>query len=238
MDARLILILAVLLVGGTNGKKVFEVPEHDILSTENVEKVLGGQITEGSSDLVARAVSLAKDKEPYKELIKINTFEDSDCTPAETEKRDKICKEYGGRSRKYCQDCAKHLRDQCRKYPYAILVANIDHKYLSEIKRFEDDFGNFESATGMLKFSLEMALETFFSLPEQLDRREEVKVACDNFRQKIQFPLSYFGHSTNRFSNRNLIASLKSDGSTKNDSGRGLANAMEDCDYVIKVLSK
>jgi hypothetical protein len=139
MDARLVLVWTVLLVGSTSeAMQVFEVGSYAAFSTEKIERLLSDPRT--SVEMVAQVISLANDQKKYEELIKVNSYNDSDCTQAEVEQREIICTKYSGKLNEYCRKCVGELSSHCAYHPHLVLIANVGHEHLVGIESFEREF--------------------------------------------------------------------------------------------------
>jgi hypothetical protein len=228
MDARLVLVLAVLLFGGTShAMERFAVRIRPTLSTKNLEKFLSNPRTPVED--VARAVAMARDQMKYEELIEVNSYNDSDCTQAEVEKRKKICQKHKGKLAEYCNHCVLSLNIYCSNHPNEVLVANVASEYLNEIMRFERDLEKFISEVEMSRFPWDMIVESFLAEPEQLESLDQLKVACNNFIQIAERTSSYFD-SGRRFDHGNLLLRRGNRAAKE----RGLIEALDDCEVVVR----
>jgi hypothetical protein len=237
MDARLVLVLTVLLVATSDAMKVYEVETNPILRTEHVEQLLRKEPLPFRS--TAHVLSLARDLEIYEELIGVNSYEDSDCTQAELEKRAKICRKYSQKysqnHNRYCASCVEKLIRHCVEHPSAVLAANVNGEYLEVIKSFESNLTKFISDNGIpdaLLTSIKL-LDSFFLEPKHLELLEKLKVACDHYSQKANESLKYFKSISDVFSFKKANIEKKLKDEEVNGSRRGLLDAVEDCKIVV-----
>jgi flavodoxin len=233
MDARLVLVLAVLLVGGTSdAMQVFDVPDAPAIGEKDLETLLRERAAPNLK-MVARLIPRARDWEQYKDLIEINNYEDSDCTQAKVHELINVCAKYSGILQEYCVKCIEELKSYCRWHPNAVLAANIESEHLDVIKRFEHNLAKFiarENINGR-EVPREIVLRRFFTEEQQQEPLENLKDACNNYLEKSHLSWSHF--ETHSFKRSDTLMALRED--TQAQHRRLLFKALEDCNFVVEL---
>jgi hypothetical protein len=237
MDARLVLVLAALLVDPSDAKQVFKTDMWGHrMPNERVEGLLAAP--ELKPEEIAKLASLAEDASAlsaaaqvtYAELIELNNYEKKHCTKTELERRMGVCTRLDGVFRDYCDRCVSGVKSYCADNPYVLLELDdsIGPQVLATLKQYEADFEQYRNREGMVHFDEDTLVETFY---RELDetRRAQIKQACQKYRDNFDSAVSSFEKKRSE----TLERLGKSRSAKKWGVYRSLAEAVVDCATVL-----
>jgi hypothetical protein len=214
MDARLILVLAALLVG--SDATPFDLPDLN-LQTNGEKFEFYRHIADGEKQ--------------YAHLAALNEFsKESDCKRDKFESLSQICPDFHPSERKYCNRMAvkfveKH-RAECEGDLRAVLSSSIGKDRLETIEKFEAGLAEYIKNGGLEEFPSYVTAKMFAFQSHRL-HSELIRLvdACVVYNANYDRELSFFEKS--REETRKLLA--------KSGSERGLVEAMEDCKSISPI---
>jgi hypothetical protein len=216
MDARLILVLAALLVG-TSGATPTKLPDLK-------------EQTKGEKFKFYHYI-LDEDK-PYAHLANINDFsKESGCKRDKFESLSKICDDFEPSEREYCDRVAakfveKH-KAECGDDLRAVLLSSIGKDRLETIENFEAGLAQYIKNGGLEELPSHVTAKMFAFQPNRLKRELESLVkACRVYDALYDRELSFFEKSRDE-TLKQLAESSRF--------GRGLKEAMEDCETISRI---
>jgi nitrogen regulatory protein PII-like uncharacterized protein len=235
MDARLALVLTVLLVGTSYADQVFNVNYAGSLSDEDVDEMMRNSDTSDVAE-VAHMIGMAVAEGKYQELKRINWYGlYADCSAAKLEKRKNICAKYSGKINEYCEHCVKELINKCLKHPS--VITSIDEEYfngpIAALQRALDQFLSENKISHSI--SREMYVKAFLSDPCQQAKLEWMKAGCEKYIQKYNGLRSFFENNVSPDDFQEFIQSLE-DPEKSGFRRTSLFGSIEECKFIVNFL--
>jgi hypothetical protein len=218
MDARLVLVLAALLVGASDATQVPQTSKLLPPPMRLDEKDLDSY--HALSDLYKQYAHLA-------EMIEFS--KESDCKQYKFEEAWEICAEFNEIERENCEQLAENFKDsnkkECTEDPHAVLSASIGKNHVRRIRDFEAGLEGYIVRKELRNFPRFVSVRMFALRSNRLGQFEELKESCRLYLHNYEEALSYFEESR-----KETLKLLRHN--SRNGYGRELEHAMEDCKYL------
>jgi hypothetical protein len=210
MDARLILVLAALLVG-TSGATTTKLPALELDGGYGVY------------------VKLPFIYQQYVHLADSMRFsKETDCKQDKFEESWKICTKFKETEREYCEKLAENYKKthkaECAAAPRAVLTSCIGLGAVREIESFESKLHEYIKDPGFpTEFPIAAQVKMLALHPDRIARLVSLQSACKDYLSgKCDKELSFFEESREETLKR----------LAKPTGERGLVEAMEDCKFL------